>query len=450
MLRILPRALREKMLASGEFQKIVTNTSWLFMDRIARMGFGVVVGVWVARYLGPTDFGLLNYAQALVALFTALATLGLDRIVVRDLVRAPESKGVILGTTLALRLVGAFLALVASVGIATLSHRNDRQLLVIVSILGSGMLFQALDAIDLWFQAQVQSKRSVIAKNGAFMIMAVVKVGLILKGAPVVAFAWATTAELLLGAVGLLWSYRLKRERISTWRFEFTWARSLMRDGWPMILSGLAIMIYMRIDQVMLGQMLGNQEVGIYSGAVRMSEVWYFIPIAIVSSVMPALVEAKARSDEDYKRKLGKLFRLLMVLSIGLALPMTFLSNHLVLSLYGPAYGEAGPILAIHIWTAIFVFQGVAVGAWTVTENRIKLNLERSIAGAAVNIAFNFLLIPRYGGLGAAVATLMGQAVSCLLINAVRPATRGIFWMEIRAFNVVEWVRNGKAGSRRL
>lgn len=428
------------MLASGEFRKIVTNTGWLFMDRIVRMGFGVIVGVWVARYLGPADFGLLNYAQALVALFTALATLGLDRIVVRDLVRAPESKGAILGTTLAMRFVGALFALGAALGIALLSHRQDRLLLVIVAILGSGMLFQALDAIDLWFQSQVQSKRSVIAKNGAFVVMAAVKVGLILKGASVVAFAWATTAELLLGAAGLLWSYRAKREWISKWRFEFSWARSLMRDGWPMILSGLAVMIYLRIDQVMLGQMLGNQEVGIYSGAVRMSEVWYFIPMAIVSSVMPSLVDAKSRSEEDYQKKLAKLFKLLMTLSLAVALPMTFLSSHLVLWLYGPAYRAAGPILAVHIWAAVFVFQGVAVGAWTVTENRIRLNLVRSVTGAVVNILLNLVLIPKYGGWGAAVATLLGQIVSNFLLNAVQASTRGLFWMEVRAFNPINWL----------
>ena len=447
---LIHRVLRSRFSYSQDSRKAIANTGWLFLDRIVRMGFGVIVGVWVARYLGPDNYGLLNYAQALIALFTAIATLGLDRIVVRDLIQSFPEKGAILGTTLAMRLGGALLALGVSMALVGVSHPTDRALLAMVAVLGSAMLFQALDVIDLWFQAQVQSRYSVIAKNGAFIVFVGVKVGMILRGASVMAFAWASLGEFMLGAFGLLLAYRLTGQSLSVWRVESRWARSLLRDGWPMILSGLAVMIYMRIDQVMLGEMLGNRAVGIYSGAVRMSEVWYFIPLGIVSSIMPLLVESKVRSEAEYQRRLGQLFRVLTMLSFALALPMTFLSSHLVQWLYGPAYREAGPILAVHIWTAIFVFQGVAVGAWTVTENRIKLNLERSIAGAVVNIAFNFLLIPRYGGMGAAVATLIGQAVSCLLINAVQPATREIFWMEIRAFNVFAWGRSGKAANRRL
>jgi PST family polysaccharide transporter len=219
---------------------------------------------------------------------------------------------------------------------------------------------------------------------------------------------------------------------------DWTWAKSLLKDGWPMVLSGLAVMIYMRIDQVMLGQMKGDHEVGIYSAAVRISEVWYFIPLAITSSVAPSITAAKQLGEAFYYRRILKLFRLMVLLALVIALPVTFLATPMVVRLFGAPFASAGPILSLHIWAAVFVFLGVAQGPWIVTEGLMKVSLNRTVAGGLINVGLNVYLIPRYGGLGAAVATLVAQIVSTLLMNAVDPRTRRIFWMELQAFNLLK------------
>jgi PST family polysaccharide transporter len=412
----------------------------LFGDRILRMGTGLIVGVWVARYLGPGDFGLFNYAQAIVAIFTAVATLGLDRIVVRDLVHHPGQRQSILGTTLALRLAGALAALVVQELTVFVLRPEDRLLPVLVAILGSGMVFQAFDSVDLWYQSQVQSKYSVIAKNVAFLMVAGLKVSLVLTRAPLLSFAWAALAEAALGALLLLIIYRRHAGGLGSWRFEIGWAKALIRDGWPMVLSGFAVMIYMRIDQIMLGQMRGNHDVGVYSAALRFSEIWYFIPMAIVSSVAPSITAAKQLDEAVYYGRIQKLLRVMVLVSLSIIIPVSFLASYVVVGLYGDSYAAAGPILAIHIWGAVFVFMGVAQGPWFVTEGLMKAYLNRALAGGIVNVLLNLYLIPRFGGLGAAVATLVAQVVSTFLMNALDPRTRRIFWMEARALNILKVV----------
>jgi PST family polysaccharide transporter len=400
------------------------------------MGFGMLVGVWITRYLGPEQFGILAYVQAVVALFLAFSTLGLDQIVIREIVKDVTQKGRILGTTMALRLMGAVVAMVSSVLVVALTRPGDYMVHLLAAIIASASVFQAFDTIDLWFQSQVQSKYSVIVKNSVFVLMALLKGGLILMGAPLVAFAWATLAEAALGAYCLLVAYRWQKQDLSLWRVDGRRAKALMHDGWPLILAGLTVMIYMRIDQIMLGQLGGNKAVGVFTAALRLSEVWYFVPIALVSSVMPSIFAAKQVSEEYFYGKLLLLFRVNVVLALTIVLPVTFFARHIVVFLYGLAYASAGPILAIHIWSAVFVFLGTAQQAWFIAENRTKRALFRAMGGAVVNITLNIILIPRYGGLGAAVASLVAQLTANLIMNSFDSSTRRLFWTLIKSFNV--------------
>lgn len=422
----------------GRIQKlrqILANLCWLIGDRVLRMGFGVLIGVWMARYLGPSQFGMFTYVQAVIALFLGFSTLGLDYIVVQELVNDGAGKNRILGTTLALRLVGALMSLVASNLVIVISKPGDHLIHFLAAIMSSASVFQAFDTVDLWFQSQVQSKYTVIVKNSVFIVMAGVKAFLILTEAPLVAFAWASLAEVALGALFLLVAYRFQNEDPKKWRVDWKVAKNLMTAGWPMLLSGLAVMIYMRIDQVMLGQMGSNQAVGLYTAASRLSEVWYFVPMAIVSSVMPSLVEAKELGENIYLRRFQVFFKIMVALALVIVIPVAFFARPLVVSLYGPPFADAGPILAIQIWTAVFVFLGVAQGPWFVIEKLTKLSLQRTLGGAVVNVGLNLYLIPRFGALGAAMSSLFAQVVSNVLMNALNRRTHHLFWMVIRSFN---------------
>ncbi|WP_442763325.1 flippase [Malikia spinosa] len=432
-LRWLPAALRAKIEHRPNLQKILGNTGWLFADKILRMGMGLLVGVWVARYLGPEQFGLFNYVTAIVALFTAIATLGLNNIVVRDLVKHPEDADATLGTACLLQLIGGVLATGAAVVAVSVMRPDDATARLMVAIVGSAMVFKASDVIRYWFEARVQSKYTVWVENAAFLIFAAIKVWLILAAAPLLAFVWIVLAEAALVAALLLLIYTQQGNRLGAWRCHYARAKTLLHDSWPLILSGLAAMLYMRIDQIMLGQMLGNEAVGIYSAAVRISEVWYFIPTMITASVFPSIIKARSENQKIYYQRIQKLLELMMVLALSLAIPISLTADWIMTILYGEGYSESAQILIIHIWTGIFVFSGVAGGRWFIAENLQKYTLYRTLAGGAVNLSLNYLLIPQYGPIGSAWASVISQATASVFFNALNRSTHRLFIMQIKS-----------------
>lgn len=404
-IKYLPAFARRRLEGRQNLQKVIGNTGWLFADKILRMGVGLIVGVWVARYLGPLQFGLLSYAGAFTAIFSAIATLGLDGIVVRDIVREPERKAEILGTAFVLKFFGGVMAFVMTMSAILILRPSDHLSQWLVGIVALGTIFQAFDTIDFWFQAKVQCKYTVYAKNAAFILVSVAKVFLLLFKAPLLAFAWASTTEIVIGAGGILLAYRASGGLITTWKMSRGLALRLLHDSWPLIFSGVVIMIYMRIDQVMIGEMVGSGEVGVYSAAVRLAEVWYFIPMAVVSSTFPSVVAARQESDELFYGRLQKLYNLMALLAYVVAVPVTFLAGPVVVFLFGAAYSKAGPMLALLIWAGMFTNLGVARSSFLTTMNWTKIHFVTVFLGCLINVALNIILIPRYGGMGAVIAS---------------------------------------------
>ncbi len=422
-----------KFKSRSGLRAIIANTGWLFADRILRMGASLVIGVWVARYLGVQQYGLFNYALAFVSLFSPIFTLGLDDVVVRHFVRQSSDKEEILGTTFWLKLLGGIASVLLAVSTMFFLGENETLKIWLVAILGMAGIFRAADTIEIWFQSQVQSKYTVIAKNAAFLLNSGIKIALILTKAPLLAFAWVTLAEYAMSAIGLLIVYQVKGSSLWLWRWSFSAAKTLMKESLPLIFSGFAILIFMKIDQVMLGQMIGNSEVGIYSAAVRVSEIWYFIPGAIVSSVAPAIYAAKEKSESLYYQRLGQLLSLMTCISLAIALPMSFLSNKIIMVMFGSGYAQAGPILAVHIWTSLFVFMGLATSPWFIAESLNHVSLGKTLFGAILNIVLNLFLIPKYAGLGAAIATIIAQAAAAFICNAFDSRTQKIFKIQVRS-----------------
>lgn len=385
------------------------NTSWLFADRIIRMGIGVIVIIWIARYLGPEQFGIYNYAIAFVALFMALSTLGLDQIVVREIVRQPDKKDEIIGSALLMRFLASLITVILISVIIFLLRPDDALTRLMVLIIASAMVFQSFEVIDFWFQSQVQSKYTVIAKNAAFFIISGVHIGLILSEASLIVFAFARLGEMFLFAAGMVFLYRHTGSALRKLRFRLKQATHLLRNSWPLILSGIMVMLYMRIDQVMLGEMIGDTSVGIYSAAIRLTEVWYFIPTAILISVFPNIIETKKQNEGLYYRRLQRLYTLLTWIAIIIAILIMFISKPIINVLYGSEYIEASSVLVISIWAGVFVFQGLARGKWLLAENLQKYTYFFTGIGVIINIILNLILIPKYEASGAAIATLITQ-----------------------------------------
>ena len=400
------------------------------------MGVGLLVGVWIARYLGPEQFGLFSFASAFVGMFGAVAGLGLQSIVVRDIVRDPACKEEILGTVAVMQLLAGLLTYGCLLGTIFMLRPEDTLAKLLVAILGSIMLFRFSDVALYWFESQVFSKYIVWVQNGCFLIFAAIKVGLILSNAPLLAFVWATTAEALIVAVLIFFMLGLRGPKLQQLRFSLIRAKTLLADSWPLLLSGMAIMAYLKIDQIMLGQMLGDDAVGIYSAAVRISEVWYFIPMMVVASVFPSILESRKRNEAQYLHRLQRLYDLMVLLSVSLAIFMTFLSRPIVVGLYGPAYAEAGLVLAIHIWGSVFVFLGVASSQWFIAENRQILSFQRTLLGFIINVFLNYILIPEFGVTGAAISSVSANLSAAYLFDFIRHETRRMFYMKTKSFNI--------------
>ncbi len=396
------------------FMKYFKNTSWLFAEKVLRMIVGLFVWIWVARYLGPEQFGLLSYAQSFVGLFTAIATLGLDGIVIRELVKDESKRDVLLGTAFRLKLMGAF-GVLFFLAVAVNFTANDHYTNILIFIIASATIFQSFNVVDFYFQSKVLSKYVVYAKIISFFISTIIKITLLLNEAPLIAFVWVVLFDSIILAMGFLYFYLHNHLSLKFWRFDKNVAFSLLKDSWPLILSGIVISIYMKIDQVMIKEILGNEAVGKYAAAVRLSEAWYFIPMIISSSLFPAIINAKKQSEKLYYARLQKLYDLMVWMAIAVAIPMTFLSDWIVDLLYGGKYNQAGSVLMIHIWTGVFVFFASAWGKHMLANNRQKIFIKFDLLSTFFNVLLNLILIQRIGIIGAAIATAASIPLTYIL-----------------------------------
>ena len=288
------------------FMRYFKNTSWLFAEKILRMFVGLFVGIWVARYLGPEQFGLFSYAQSFVGLFTAIATLGLDGIVIRELVKDESRRDELIGTAFWLKLIGAFGVLLV-LAVAVNFTSNDSYTNTLVFIIASATVFQAFNVVDMYFQAKVMGKYITYANLLSLLASSLVKIALIMSEASLEAFALTIVFDSVVLAMGYIYFYfKNSKFNIQNLKFNKSTAVALLKDSWPLILSGVVISIYMKIDQVMIQEMMGSEAVGQYAAAVRISEAWYFIPMVVASSLFPAIINAKKHSEEQYYARLQK------------------------------------------------------------------------------------------------------------------------------------------------
>jgi len=404
------------------FQKYFKNTGWLMFGKILSM----VVGFIVARFLGASSFGELNFADAFTTIIAAVGALGLDSFIIREIINEPLKRDEILGTSLFLRLGVNFLLIPLTITVYLLFHTySDKPgdpLTWVILILAFAAFFKSFNVIDSYFQSQVASKYVVQVQNICVFISAIVKIGLVFLKAPLIWFAFSLTFDSIILAIGLVVMYRRRGLTVRTWNFNGSRAKSLLKQSFPLILSAVMVSIYMKIDQVML-KSVGSVEVGIYSAAAKISEAWFFIPIAIVTSVFPAIIHARKTDLPRYQKRLKNLYDLLVFISVPVAIVISFLATDIIALIYGNAYNGAGQMLSIHIWSGVFVFLGSASSQYLLAEGYTLISFQRTAAGAVINVLLNLWLIPLYGGSGASIATLIACVVSTfylLLISKTR------------------------------
>lgn len=416
---------------SSGFKKYFANTSWLMLERILRMGMALLVGVYVARYLGPEQFGLLAYIVSLVGIFAAFEALGLEVIVVKYLVLSEGIRDKLLGTSFILKLLGAIVALILVLVISIVLGNSEQ--LFIIGIVACSFIFYPFKIIDFYFQAIVASKYIVFASSFQIISSALLKIVGVLLQLNLNYFACIIFYDAVALSICFVIVYTKQGLRIIEWRYCSNLAVKLIKEAWPLALSGMAVLTYMRIDQVMIKEMLGEEQAGYYAASVLISSGFYFIPVLISGSVFPAILKYKKAGDNIYQIKLQNLFDLNVWLAIFVASPIYIFSESIISLLFGEPFVAAAPILGIHIWSCVFVFIGVVSGKWLVAENLQIFTFYRALTGAILNIVLNIVLIPYWGIVGAALATLVTYLVSFYLMMLPFKKTRLVFYMATKS-----------------
>ncbi|OGX06223.1 MAG: hypothetical protein A2Z88_06320 [Omnitrophica WOR_2 bacterium GWA2_47_8] len=399
-----------------------------------RILISMVVWAFVARHLGAEHFGIFNFALSFVFLFKVIADLGLDDLVVRELVKNEKRKDEILGTSFMLKLIGSTLAIITIV-LVTKFLSVDAETKLAVIIISLRLIFQSFSVIDFYFQSKVLSKFVVFSQILGLTAIAILCPIFVFLKLPLIYFVYVIVLESVLNALGLAVFYAWQRNNLFQWKFNFDLCKSLFKDVWPLLVSGIAVSIYMRIDQIMIKHMMDATSVGYYAAAVRISEAFFFIPVIISTSLFPTIVSTKLNDEKLFYEKLQALFAILFWVALFLSVALSLLSQPIILLLYGEEYLPAAAVLAIHIWSSIFIFIGDGRYKWSVSENLQIYTMYYTLTGAVTNIVLNLLLIPAMGIKGAAIATVIAQFVACVLSSAFSRKTRKIFFLQLKSFS---------------
>jgi len=416
----------------------LANSGWLMTDRLARILLAVLVGAWVARHLGPERYGELAYVVAVVALWQTLASLGLPSIVVRDLAKEPQHTSTILGSARGVRLLGAILGWCGAVLTVWIAKSGDTVALVIATVLATGLLFQLSDLVEQWYQSRTLSGRSIPLRIGAYVMAAAIKIAMILADAPLWGFAVALLCETVLIATALLWI--CWRDSLhAAWQFHRGTALGLLRDAWPLLIAGVSITIYMRIDQLILQLRAGDAQLGMYSAILPISSGFHIVATSLCASVLPRISQIKLTDPDAYTRRLQQLFTIMTWAGITTSAVLIAIAPFVVHLLLGPAYSASVPVLRWHSLTNIFVFMGVAQSVALTSDNTSRIALYRTLLGAVVSVTANWFLASRWGAVGTAWAAIAAQAVAAMLSNAL--VAPSYLRMQIRAlwpFNILK------------
>ena len=413
---------------------LIANGFWSLTTQIVRVGSLAAIMIALSRHFGPQRFGTLAVGLAFVRIFAVLATFGLDKIVVRHLVDQRERFSAIVRESFRLKLAIAMLSYVAMIAVILAIGDGDRLLLYIGLFAGAGLFFMPCDVYEYAFQSQNRFGLAFLGRGVPILVSAVIKGIAIVLNAPLLVFAVLETVEAALIATALALLYRgtSAAEDIPESRSPIRWAR-LAAEGLPMLLSALAVMIYMRSDVVMLGKMAGYKAAGIYAAASQISEACALVPMALMPAMFPLLVRWRRNGPVFYSRRYEKLFLVTTLSGFSISLGLLITAPFLVPLIFGDAYTSAVGVLRILAFTPIFVFIGIIQSGYDITEGLTWFATWRTTAGAFINIALNFILIPRFGPNGAALATLISFACSAFFLNFLQAKTRPVFGLQLRA-----------------
>ncbi|MER8991568.1 flippase [Mesorhizobium sp. M0678] len=416
------------------YWRYISNSLWLISERLVANLIGLLVVAVVARHLGPSEFGLLSYTFSTALLFAVVGQLGLDGLVIREIINRPDDVPRVLGTVFVLKFAGHLLGAAGLVVYALSIGVNSTERAMLFLAAAFIPLASLSGFFGLWFHSRVQARYSAISSSVSSLVVGLGKLGLVWIGAGVMVFAAANVVQVLIAA---MLSFRFYKQQkgplLSAWRFSPALARVLLAESWMLFVGSIFAIIYLKVDMIMLRWLASPAEVGTYAVAATLSEAAYFVPAALVASVFPKLIES-AKTDQDlFGRRLQTVFDVLWLAGLGMIAMMFLLGGPIIRLLFGAEYDPSVPVLLVHVLSAPFLFMRIAFTRWTIIGGGATFFLLTEGLGALTNVALNFVLIPHYGSIGAAFATLASYATASYLTLAIPRRTRPIFVMMSRS-----------------
>ena len=421
--------------------KVVKNASWLIAGKVVQMLISLVVGMWTARYLGPSNYGLINYAAAYTAFFASLCTLGINSIVVKEIIENKQQEGRVLGTALCLQTFSSFLSAITIICLVSIVDSGEKETILVVILSCCGLIFKVFEIFNYWFQSILKSKVTAIVTLISYIITAIYKIYLLIAGKSVKWFALATSVDYIL--LGILLYIIYKKCGGQKLSFSWKYAKVLLKRSVHFILPGLMVSIYAQTDKLMLKQMVGVEATGYYSTAVALCSMWTFVLAAIVDSMTPSIIHSHKEGTIKFEQNNRVLYAIVFYISIFVSLIFTIGASPIIRLLYGAAYEPSVMPLRIITWYTAFSYLGVARGVWIVCTENQKYLIYIYVAAAVTNVILNLILIPILGTAGAAIASLIAQIVTTLVVPFFIKKIRrnSILMLEAICFKGLLWDR---------
>lgn len=402
--------------------KIFNNISWIIIAKLFEMVISLFVGMLTARYLGPANYGIIGYVTSYVTFINAFCTLGLNNIIVKELINNKDKQGEYIWTCIVMKFISSVISTIALNIIIVILHPNNKEMLLVTILSSISILFNSTDTINYWYRSKLEAKKISIISTIAYVISSIYKVVVIILKKNVVWVAFSTTFDAIIIAIVLLFMY--KKDKGQKFYFSFKTAKKMLKQSYHFILSGLMVSIYAQMDKIMIGKILNVSEVGYYTTAVTISTLWSFIPTAIIETANPIINEEKKKNNSMYIKRLKQLYATIVYLSILYGLFVTIFAKPIVSILYGKEYLSSISALRIVVWYCAFAYLGVCKNIWLICENKEKYEKYFTLFGAVTNLILNLILIPKYGIEGAALATLITQIATNLIYPLFFKETR--------------------------
>lgn len=404
--------------------RFLQNTGWMAFAQIYQMVISLFIGVISARYLGPTNYGTINYAASYISFFTIFCALGLEGIVVKEMISKREQEGIILGSGIAMRLIAGVLSMIAVCVIVYFLNPNDSVLLTVTFLQSIILPFNAFHLIDMWYQSKLNSKVSTIIRCISYTLMSLYKIYLLITGKSVEWFAFSTSLDSLL--IALMFMLMYKKNGIRKLKFDYNTSKELLLQSYHLIISTMMAVLYSQMDRVMIGKMMTQTDVGFYTAAATICNMWVFIPQAFANSARPVIMELKDKDSNIYIRRLKQLMGFIFWIGALFSIVFTVMADFIIHVLYGDAYTMAKGPLIILIWSTVFSSLSYPRSIWMICENKQNYTKYILIWGVILNLILNYYGIKYLGIIGAAIATLFTEIMTCIISP--------MFYKEMRIF----------------